>query len=332
MMRFSIPDSGRDMLASLAVKVLVETPPAKILSVDRAHDKARIGLRAEVSNLGHHAPLFEPAAQGPVPEVLVAPRRDTPDERLATALLHPGGHHSLQALLFGQAEDVVDSRSLAKGHDSLMRKGAVPADNNLNLRPGLPDRLDEATKAKDRPFRGVDVRGAQYSRQAEVPAKDVERQVAVAKVVAVKKATFLPPVQRVVGRVKIKYNSLWGSVFLRLPSLQERLDEKRLDLLEMHRDFLVPGRPRRSLLPAVQRTFSGQRLASVSLARAALAGRVRLADHRRQKLIAANLVVMIEILVSERQGVNALAQEVKQLRLGPIRVAMIGKSLGKAGN
>src|SRR5262249_4796876 len=57
---------------------------------------------------------------------------------------------------------------------------------------------------RDRAGRGVDVGRPLFGRQEMRATKDVQRQIAVAVVIAVKETPFLMPVQRVVGGVKIE--------------------------------------------------------------------------------------------------------------------------------
>ena len=52
--------------------------------------------------------------------------------------------------------------------------------------------------------RRIDVRTAQLRAQQMLTAEDVQRQVAVVVVVAVKEATFLMPVQRIIGGIQIQ--------------------------------------------------------------------------------------------------------------------------------
>lgn len=243
------------MLAPLAVEVLVEAPGAELTPVDRGDDKAGVGLRPEVFDLRDHSPFCRPAIQRPIPEVFVASSRLPSDQCLAPALFHPRLDHLFQARVFGQSEDVVDPDRLAEGHDALSREGTISICDDLRFRPSLSNRLDQAAEAEGRPLRGVDVRAPQNGRQAEVSTKHVERKVAVAGVVVVKKDSLLLPVQRIVGRVEIE-NDLFGrEAFLRallhLVGREEGLDEEGLDLPEVCGDLLVAGRGRRDLFETI---------------------------------------------------------------------------------
>ena len=63
---------------------------------------------------------------------------------------------------------------------------------------------DDALDFLQRSFRRVDIGGAQFGGQQMTPAEYVERQVTVAIVIAVEEASFLVPVQGVIGRVEVK--------------------------------------------------------------------------------------------------------------------------------
>ena len=66
------------------------------------------------------------------------------------------------------------------------------------------DLADDARDLLDRAGRGVDVRAPQLGRQQMAAAEDVERQVAVAVVIAVEEPAFLVAVQRIVGGIEIE--------------------------------------------------------------------------------------------------------------------------------
>ena len=69
-------------------------------------------------------------------------------------------------------------------------------------------------------------------------AEDVERQVAVAIVVAVEEPAFLLAVQRIVGGIQIE-DDLLRSLPMRL---QEQVDEQRLDRRRVVAHLVIPRR------------------------------------------------------------------------------------------
>jgi hypothetical protein len=64
--------------------------------------------------------------------------------------------------------------------------------------------MHEALDLLDGPGTRIDVGAAQFRREQVPAAEDVERQVAVAIIVAVEEAAFLMPMDRVVGRVQVQ--------------------------------------------------------------------------------------------------------------------------------
>src|SRR3954463_16790010 len=102
-------------------------------------------------------------------------------------------------------------------------------------------RVDQRKSLKRRaPRRGIDVGAPQLGGKEVAAAEHVERQVAVAVVVAVEEAAFLVTVDGVVGRIEIE-DDLLGRVGVRL---QEQLDEEPLDRRLVMRDLVIARRLR----------------------------------------------------------------------------------------
>lgn len=66
-------------------------------------------------------------------------------------------------------------------------------------------------------------------------AEDVDRQVAVAVVLAVEEPAFLMTVQRVIGGVEIEHDLAWR----RVVGFQEQVDEQSFDRLRLVADLVV---------------------------------------------------------------------------------------------
>src|SRR5204863_172935 len=109
------------------------------------------------------------------------------------------------------------------------------------MRPLPADVGDDAFDFLQRSFRRFDIGGAQFGGQQMTPAEYVERQVAVAIVIAVEEPSFLVPMQRVIGRIEIK-DDLVRSPHVRL---HQQTDQNTLD-----GDRLVPN-PNKSALHSV---------------------------------------------------------------------------------
>ena len=105
------------------------------------------------------------------------------------------------------------------------REAAVAAEEDPHPRPAGADPADDARDLLDRAGRGVDVGAPELGRQQVAAAEDVERQVAVAVVVAVEEPPLLVAVQRVVGGVEVEHDLLRRPVV----GVEEEVDEQRLD-------------------------------------------------------------------------------------------------------
>jgi hypothetical protein len=144
----------------------------------------------------------------------------------------------------------------------------------------------------------VDVRGPQLGRQQMPAAEQIERQVAVAIVVAVKEPAFLMAVQRVVGRVEIENDRL-GRACVRL---QEEVDEQDRDRRRVMADLVIArGDLARELKP-VQRRLARHR-------RAVAAASLKLGRQHRHQRIVTKLVVIVQVFVAERDAEHALPDE-----------------------
>ena len=93
--------------------------------------------------------------------------------------------------------------------------------------------------------------------------EDVQRQVAVVAVVAVKEPSFLVAMDRIVGGIQVQ-NDLRG---LRFVGRDKRVDHPPVDLVAIHGDLLVPLLAIDLLcgqFQPVQRALACQRLSPVS--------------------------------------------------------------------
>ena len=149
-------------------------------------------------------------------------------------------------------------------------------------------------------------------------AEDVQRQIAVAIVIAVKEPPFLMPVQRVVGGVEVENDLLWRM----LVRLEEQIDKQRFDLGLFPGDPVIARQLRPAQLQPVERRFAGQRCAI-------LAPRRQLAGQHRHCQVVAQLIVIDQIFITQRQRKNPLSDQCPDGVLDQLRRAIIGKTLGK---
>src|SRR6185503_8436855 len=110
--------------------------------------------------------------------------------------------------------------------------------HDLHPWPARPDLTDDALDLLHRPGAGVDVGAAQLGGQEMPAAEDVERQVAVAIVVAVKEAALLMAMDRVVGRVQVQDDVARG---LGPESVEEEVDKHGLDRGRVMPDLVIAG-------------------------------------------------------------------------------------------
>ena len=160
-------------------------------------------------------------------------------------------------------------------------------------------------------------------------AKYVQRQIAVIVVIAVIEAPFLMPVQDIIGGIQIQ-NDLLGSLWVRL---QEQIHQQGIDALRVHHDLLglrlvgllLPRSAvvvRRRQLQTVERALAGQSLAPILRTPPLFALHVVLAQRHGQHRIAPQFIVVVEILVAQRQPEHALPDQIQQRVLDLIGFAV----------
>jgi hypothetical protein len=118
--------------------------------------------------------------------------------------------------------------------------------------------------------------GPLFGRQQMGAAEDVQRQIAVAVVIAVKEAPFLMSVQRVVGGVEIE-DDLLRPVLVRF---QEQIDKQPLDPRPIPGDPVIARQLRPAQFQPVERALAGQRRTILATGRQ-LAG-----QHRHCRVVA----------------------------------------------
>ena len=152
-----------------------------------------------------------------------------------------------------------------------------------------------------------------------VAAEDVERQVAVAVVIAVEEPALLVAVDRVVGGVEIERDPRRGLVV----GLQEEIDEQILDRPRIMADAVVAMRPLGRMLQPVERALAGER-------RQARPFGLEPAEHGAEHRVAAQLVMIDQILVAERDPEHPLADQRRHLMHHPLRRAAVREAGGEA--
>ena len=191
----------------------------------------------------------------------------------------------------------------------------------MHPRPALADLRNDARHLLDRALAARDIR-APLAGQQQVPAAEhIERQVAVLVVIAVEEPAFLLPVERDVGVIQIQHD-LTRRTLMRF---KEQIDQQRIDLCPVAIDLVVLRRmaPRR-VLQTIERALASQRLAVGPQHRA------QLARQHRERRVLAQLIVIVEVLVAERQTEDALSDQRVNLMLNIAGIAPIDEAVGEA--
>ena len=207
-----------------------------------------------------------------------------------------------------EPEQVVDAVLLAPGHQRLAREAAVAAQDDPDPRPAGADLADDPGHLLGGPGRGVDVRAPQLRRQQVAAAEHIERQVAVAVVIAVEEPPLLAPVQRVVGGVEVEHDLLRRPVV----GVEEEVHEQRLDRRPLVSDPAVAVDPGSAVLEAVERALAGER-------RTPAVPRLEPAERHTKHRVVAQPVVVDQVLVAERDAEHPLPDQRRHLVDHPLR-------------
>ncbi len=158
-------------------------------------------------------------------------------------------------------------------------------------------------------------------------AEHIQRQIAVAVVVAVEEPALLMAVQRVVGGVEVEDDLSGRPSPCRSPCvrLEEEVDEQRLDRRSVVADLLVAGGDLAREFQPVQRRLAGNR-------RAILALGLQLARQHRHQRIVAKLVMVVQVLIAERDAVHALPDQRGDGMLNEPRVSGVAETSRKPSN
>ena len=147
----------------------------------------------------------------------------------------------------------------------------------------------------------------QLGLQQMASAEHVQRQIAVAIVIAVEEPAFLLAMQRIIGGIEIE-NDLAGRALVRL---QEQIDHQPLDGERIVADLVIARRLQPAQFQPVERRLAGHR-------RAILAPRLKLAGQHRHHRIVAQFVVIVEVLIAKRNPEYPLADQRHHLMLDQI--------------
>jgi hypothetical protein len=207
---------------------------------------------------------------------------------------------------------------LAPAHQLLAAEARVGTQEDRNVRPTLPDLRHDALDFLARPGGRIKVRSTQLRAQQMFAREDIQRQVTVVVVVAMKEPTLLMPVQWIISGVQIQHD-LSGRLAV---SVQEQLHPQPLDRCAVRHDLVIAihARRRRMQLQAVQRALARQRRALGSTRRR------KLAQQRTEHRIVPQLLVVVEVLIPQRHAEHALAEQGAHAVFNQIRIASIAET------
>ena len=126
-----------------------------------------------------------------------------------------------QPVVLGQSEQIVDVVLFAPRHQFVACEPRIRPQQNPRFGPTLADLRNDPRHLFNRARAGVDVGPAQLGAKQVPPAKNIQRQVTIGFVVAMKEAPFLLAMQRIIGGIEIE-----GDLARRRPMrLQKQIDE-----------------------------------------------------------------------------------------------------------
>jgi hypothetical protein len=131
----------------------------------------------------------------------------------------------------------------------------------------------------------------------------------------VEEAALLMTMQRVVSGVEIE-DDLLRRVAMRL---HEQVDQQALDHRRIVADLVIAGRQRPAQFQPVQRRLARHRSAILSPG-------FELAGEDRHHRVMAELIVIVEVLIAERQSEHALADQRLDLVLDQLLAARVAEA------
>src|SRR5213075_558840 len=96
----------------------------------------------------------------------------------------------------------VDPLTFTPFHDRVPAESGISPDQNVHARPPLANLCHDTLQIRKRFFCRIDAGASQLSTQQKLATEDVQRQIAVAVVIAVKEPPFLMTVNRIVGGIQ----------------------------------------------------------------------------------------------------------------------------------
>lgn len=227
------------------------------------------------------------------------------------------------------ASDVKHFVELAPGEDRLAGEAAVVPQDDANVGEAFADKSNDDLKCFDGAIAGITVARAQLRPHRPGTDEAIGRQVAVGVIVAVEEPAFLIAVDETVGGIEVEHDLFRVGLETRDGlTHQKPLDGGMIggDLVDAEGRSLAGfgvgqfeavegGLARQGASPVDAGTFKTERI-----------GLARAEGHHR---IAAEGVLVVEILVAHRHAEDALAQQIRDRVLDEGLAAMVGEAIGE---
>ncbi len=247
-----------------------------------------------------------PMTPSPFPTVLGRPQEITEHTGRLTALaagktgfLKGRRDFLFQTLVAGQSEDIGNLVNLAPVYQIVAGKAGIGPQCDAYLRPGLADLRHDPLDHFDRSLADIDVGAPQFGRQQVPTAEDVERQVAIALVIAMEEPPLLPAVQRIIRGIQIK-DDLTGRFVM---GFQEQIHQQPFNGTAVMADLVIARRPvDRCVLQPVQRRLAGKGSTVRPLRRQAF-------RQQGQHRVMTKRIVIVDVLIAQSDRRNTLSDQ-----------------------
>jgi hypothetical protein len=177
--------------------------------------------------------------------------------------------------------------------------------------------------------RRINVAWSKSGTQRVVAAEDVQRHVTVIPVVPVEKSSELMAMNPVVCRIQVQNNPPeWNGVLD-----QKTVDKEILNLTRVTDNLLVSTACRCAdfcQFQPIEGTFTCQGFAPITLMEPTFTKRISLPDSDGQQGIESELVVIIEVFVSQADAEHSLLEQVEKRMFDSFLVAMVAETVGKS--
>jgi hypothetical protein len=158
-----------------------------------------------------------------------------------------------QPVVLGQAEQIFDVVMFAPRHQFVACEPRIRPQQNLHLGPALADLRNDPRHLFNRARAGVDVGSAQLGAKQVPPAKNIQRQVTIGFVVAMKEAPLLLAMQRIIRGIEVERDPARR----RPMRLEKQINEQPVHRRRIVADLVVARWFRLRQFQPVQRRLAG---------------------------------------------------------------------------